>query len=145
MRGVKVPDVVPTMSAASGMATLGALPVFLLSAQSVFIRRDLDFDEGRFGLAVSSFYAAAATTAFLGGGIADRLGLRCAIYRRAVETVGSMVHVATSARDVRGALEAGIPVVRLRRPGHALDPDGPRPTYEVRTVDDLPGALADLG
>lgn len=68
-----------------------------------------------------------------------------AIYRRAVETVGSMVHVATSARDVRGALEAGIPVVRLRRPGHALDPDGPRPTYEVRTVDDLPGALADLG
>lgn len=67
-----------------------------------------------------------------------------AIYRHAVETVGSMVHVATSARDVRGALEAGIPVVRLRRPGHVLDPDGPRPTYEVTTVADLPGALADL-
>lgn len=76
MRGVKVPDVVLTMSAASAMTTLGAIPVFLLSSQSVFIRRDLDFDEARFGLAVSCFFAAAATTALLGGGIADRLGRR---------------------------------------------------------------------
>lgn len=68
-----------------------------------------------------------------------------AIYRRAVEALGSVVHVATSARDVRGALEAGIAVVRLRRPGHTLDADGPRPTYEVETVHELPGALAALG
>ncbi|MPZ96101.1 MAG: haloacid dehalogenase [Propionibacteriales bacterium] len=53
------------------------------------------------------------------------------IYHRAQETLGPMVHIATSARDVRGSLEAGIPVVRLRRPGHHLDPDGPRPTVEV--------------
>ena len=76
MRGVRVPDVVFTMSAASAMTTLGAIPVFLLSAQSVFIRRDLDFDEARFGLAVSCFFAAAATTALLGGAIVDRLGRR---------------------------------------------------------------------
>jgi len=76
MRGVKVPDVVFTMSAASAMTTLGAIPVFLLSAQSVFIRRDLGFDEARFGLAVSCFFAAAATTALLGGGLVDRLGRR---------------------------------------------------------------------
>lgn len=68
-----------------------------------------------------------------------------AIYQRALEAAGSMVHVATSARDVRGALEAGIAVVRLRRPRHALDPDGPRPTYEVETVNDLSDALAALG
>jgi 2-haloacid dehalogenase/putative hydrolase of the HAD superfamily len=67
-----------------------------------------------------------------------------AIYRRARSAVGPMVHVATSGRDVRGALEAGIPVVRLRRPGHGLDPDGPRPTYEVETVDDLPHVLPAL-
>ena len=67
------------------------------------------------------------------------------IYLRALRRTGRMVHVATSARDVRGALEAGIPVIRLRRPGHALDPDGPRPAYEVDTVDDLPAALAALG
>ena len=63
------------------------------------------------------------------------------IYQRAREASGGdLMHVATSARDVRGALEAGLDVVRLRRPGHHLDPDGPTPTHEV---DDLHG-LADL-
>jgi 2-haloacid dehalogenase len=42
--------------------------------------------------------------------------------------------VATSARDVRGALEAGIDVIHLRRPGHAMDPTGPVPE---RTAGDL--------
>ena len=50
------------------------------------------------------------------------------IYRRAVERAGgALVHVPTSARDVRGALEAGIDVIHLRRPGHAVDPTGPVP------------------
>jgi 2-haloalkanoic acid dehalogenase type II len=66
------------------------------------------------------------------------------IYLRARERLAVMVHVATSARDVRGALEAGIPVIRLRRPGHEPDPDGPRPEYEVDTVDDLPRVLPAL-
>ena len=57
------------------------------------------------------------------------------IYRRARERAGGdLVHVATSARDVRGALEAGIATVYLRRPGHTLDPSGPAPT---RTAGDL--------
>jgi 2-haloalkanoic acid dehalogenase type II len=64
-----------------------------------------------------------------------------AIYRRARERFPALVHVATSARDVRGALEAGLPVVRLRRPGHELDPAGPRPTYEAGSVDELARAL----
>jgi 2-haloacid dehalogenase len=50
------------------------------------------------------------------------------IYRRARERAGgALVHVATSARDVQGALEAGIDVIHLRRPGHTLDPSGPVP------------------
>jgi 2-haloacid dehalogenase len=54
------------------------------------------------------------------------------IYRRARERAGGeLLHVATSARDVRGAVEAGIDVVRLRRPGHEPDPGGPRPEHEV--------------
>jgi 2-haloacid dehalogenase len=54
------------------------------------------------------------------------------VYRRARERAGGpLTHVATSARDVRGALEAGLDVVRLRRPGHALDPAGPRPAAEI--------------
>lgn len=60
-----------------------------------------------------------------------------ALYRRADAAVGPIVHVATSARDVRGSLEAGIAVVRLRRPGHRLDPAGPRPTHEATSWDDL--------
>lgn len=67
-----------------------------------------------------------------------------AIYARAREACGGdLVHVATSARDVRGALEAGARVVRLRRPGHHLDPDGPVPTWEVDTVPELAALLGD--
>ena len=44
------------------------------------------------------------------------------IYLRARDRAGgALVHVATSARDVRGALEAGIDVIHLHRPGHVLD------------------------
>ncbi len=71
------------------------------------------------------------------------------IYRRAQEEVGALVHVATSARDVRGSLEAGIPVVRLRRPGHHLDPEGNRPAVEAAAMDQLeelvPEAWARMG
>lgn len=67
------------------------------------------------------------------------------IYLRAREMLGQLVHVATSARDVRGALEAGIPTVRLRRPGHDLDPAGPRPAHEVDSVDSLRRVLAEMG
>lgn len=57
------------------------------------------------------------------------------IYRRARERAGGeLVHVATSARDVRGALEAGIDVIHLRRPGHELDPTGPVPDRTARSV-----------
>jgi 2-haloacid dehalogenase len=59
------------------------------------------------------------------------------IYHRAVEAFPGMVHVATSARDVRGSLEAGIRVVRLRRPGHRLDPAGPAPDHEATTVGEV--------
>jgi 2-haloacid dehalogenase len=64
------------------------------------------------------------------------------IYQRARERAGDgLVHVATSARDVRGALEAGLDVVRLRRPGHELDPGGPAPEREVTSVTELLGVL----
>jgi 2-haloacid dehalogenase len=54
------------------------------------------------------------------------------IYLRARERAGGrLLHVATSARDVRGALAAGIDVVRLRRPGHRLDPEGATPRVEA--------------
>lgn len=59
------------------------------------------------------------------------------IYHEARRLLGPMVHVATSARDVRGALEAGLTVVRLVRPGHELDPEGPLPEHEIRDIGEL--------
>ena len=53
----------------------------------------------------------------------------------------SLVHVAASARDVRGALEAGLETVRLARPGHELDSAGPRPAREVDSLTELAGLL----
>jgi 2-haloacid dehalogenase len=68
------------------------------------------------------------------------------IYRRARERAGGdLVHVATSARDVRGALEAGIAVVRLRRPGHVLDPAGPAPAREVDSVGEVAASVLRSG
>lgn len=64
------------------------------------------------------------------------------IYLRARDLLGSeTVHVASSARDVRGVLDAGCPMVRLRRPGHDVDPKGPTPRYEMEHVRELPGVL----
>ena len=68
------------------------------------------------------------------------------IYRRARERAGGeLVHVATSARDVRGALEAGIDVIRLRRPGHRLDPSGPAPADEASDLEQVSSLLDRAG
>lgn len=54
----------------------------------------------------------------------------------------SFVHVAASARDVRGALEAGVDTIRLIRPGHDIDPTGPQPTRQVTGLGELTDYLA---
>lgn len=66
------------------------------------------------------------------------------IYHRALQRAGDLVHVASSARDVRGALEAGVRTIRLVRPGHHTDPDGPAPDVEIDDVRDVPAALRTL-
>jgi len=62
------------------------------------------------------------------------------LYLRARDA-GVAVHVPASARDTRGALEAGLVVVRVRRPGHRVDPSGPQPEHEVTDLAELPAAL----
>jgi FMN phosphatase YigB (HAD superfamily) len=66
------------------------------------------------------------------------------LYRRAVDA-GVDVHVPASARDTRGALEAGIAVVRVARPGHHTDPAGPQPARTVTDLHALPDVLDQLG
>lgn len=65
------------------------------------------------------------------------------IYERARELAGSLVHVATSARDVRGAVESGIEVIRLCRPGHGLDADGLAPRRQVMSLAELERMLGE--
>jgi 2-haloacid dehalogenase len=68
------------------------------------------------------------------------------IYDHARAELGEdLVHVPASGRDVRGSLEAGLRVVRVVRPGYAIDPDGPRPEHEIDDLRDLPGVLRALG
>jgi 2-haloalkanoic acid dehalogenase type II len=72
------------------------------------------------------------------------------LYLAARDAAGpDLLHVAASARDVRGALEAGLDCVRVRRPGHQVDPAGPRPPREVddlsALVELLAGGRADTG
>jgi 2-haloalkanoic acid dehalogenase type II len=102
-----------------------------------------------------ALFARTQVGAFVGRGIADADVLTSErlraykpapeLYRRARERAGGqLVHVATSGRDVRGALEAGLTVVRLRRPGHGVDPDGPAPAHEAGDLAELEGVLAAL-
>ena len=54
----------------------------------------------------------------------------------------SFVHVAASARDVRGALQTDVETIRLIRPGHDIDPAGPQPTRQVTGLGELTDYLA---
>jgi predicted MFS family arabinose efflux permease len=91
MTSVRIPPVVWTMTAASGLTTLGTIPVFLLSAQAVFVRSDLRIDAAQFGAAVSAFFASAAAAALLGGGLVDRLPRRTStLLAGALATAGGL-------------------------------------------------------
>jgi 2-haloacid dehalogenase len=65
------------------------------------------------------------------------------LYSSAADILGPYTHVASSARDVRGALTAGIRCVRLTRPGHEIDPDGPAPTLVADSIPALRGLLTE--
>lgn len=73
------------------MTTLAALPVFLVSAQSVLIERDLAFGEARLGLVVSAFFGAAAIASLTGTNFIERLGAR-----RATMVSGTIAVVSAS-------------------------------------------------
>lgn len=88
---------VRTMLGAGALTTLGALPVFLLSAQSVLIRDDLRFSEPQLGLAVSAFFAAAAVTTVTAGTLVERYGRRASTIVAGVLTLGSGAGVALGA------------------------------------------------
>ncbi|MCD9155067.1 MFS transporter [Aeromicrobium duanguangcaii] len=82
------------MLTASAMTTVGALPVFLLTAQVAFVSADLHFGAARLGLAASIFFAAAAVSSFGTGVLAERLGGRISTVASATLSVVSCLGIA---------------------------------------------------
>jgi 2-haloacid dehalogenase len=65
------------------------------------------------------------------------------IYRHAEAVLGTpLLHVPASPRDVKGAVEAGLEIVRIKRPGQSLAPDSPRPGLEIDDLRELAGLLS---
>lgn len=62
-----------TMMSASALTTLGAIAPFLLGSQAVLIREELGFGTGLMGVAVSLFFASAASATVWGGRWITRL------------------------------------------------------------------------
>lgn len=64
------------MVGASGLTTLGALPPFLVGAQAIWVRDDLGIGLGLLGVAVSTFFAAAALGSIGAGLVFDKVNVR---------------------------------------------------------------------
>jgi 2-haloalkanoic acid dehalogenase type II len=65
------------------------------------------------------------------------------IYRHAEAVLGTpLLHVPASPRDVKGATDAGLEIVRIKRPGQSLGPDSSRPGLEVDDLRELAGLLS---
>jgi MFS family permease len=83
-----------TVLASSLSITLSSLPIFMLGALAVFVRRDLDFRESQLGLAVSVYYLTSAVGAVPGGRLAERLGAATSIRVAAVGSCAVLIGLA---------------------------------------------------
>jgi 2-haloacid dehalogenase len=65
------------------------------------------------------------------------------IYRHAEAVLGTpLLHVPASPRDVKGATDAGLEIVRIKRPGQSHVADSPRPGLEIDDLRELAGLLS---
>lgn len=90
--------------AAGGLATLGSLPIFLLSAQAVSVGQDLGLDAAGLGWAASCFFGVAAVVSLACGGLVDRLPTRVAILAATSLSAAACLGIAFGARTVSGLL-----------------------------------------
>lgn len=93
------PHMLRTAAAAGGLATLGTLPVFLVSAQAVLIREDLRIDDARLGVAAGTFFGVAALVSLTCGGLLDRVSSRTSTLVAAVVSAGGTLGIALGARS----------------------------------------------
>lgn len=88
-----------TLLAATVCNVVAVLPVFLLGALAVLIRRDLGFSETQLGAAVSVFFAVSAAGSTTGGWVSQRIGAHRAMAIVAVGSGVALLGVAALARS----------------------------------------------
>lgn len=98
---------ISTQVAAVAISTGGMLPVMLVGALAVQMRRDLGFSNTGLGIAVAAFFLASAAGSALAGAWNDRIGVRTALVTAAASSVASLVATASLARTF-GALVAAL-------------------------------------
>ncbi|WP_153395616.1 MFS transporter [Ornithinicoccus halotolerans] len=89
---------------AIAVATLGALPPFLLGAQFVLVGQELALDERDLGVAVGVFFAAAAVASAPAGSLADRLGPRRGMVLAGALAVAAALTMAVLVGSLAGLL-----------------------------------------
>jgi MFS family permease len=95
------PERVTSMAVALGSTTLAVLPVFLLGALAVFVRRDLGFSLTVLGAAASAFYGTSALASIHGGRLAQRWGPERSLAVGAVGSALTLLGVAALATGWR--------------------------------------------
>lgn len=90
--------------AAGGLATLGTLPIFLVSSQAVTVGEELGLDEAGLGLAAGCFFGAAALVTMAVGGLLDRVPTRVATLGAAGLSALVCLLIALGARSVPALL-----------------------------------------
>lgn len=85
---------IATLATATVSITLGALPIFLVGANAIFIRTEIGFGETALGAAVSLYYIGAAALSVPGGRVTERLGASRAMALAALLTLVSVAGIA---------------------------------------------------
>lgn len=86
------------LGTAVAVTVTAALPVWMLGALAVLVRRDLGFSESQLGAAVSVYFAASALSAAPGGRLAERVGAARTMAIAAGVTATALLGIATVAQ-----------------------------------------------
>jgi MFS family permease len=87
------------LAAAVAVTTAGTLPAFLTGGLAVQLRADLGFDEGGLGIAVGSYFGAAAATSIALGRLSERLGPTASLRLAVLGSASVLAAIATLANS----------------------------------------------